>query len=680
MRGAIKLKTVPALIIATLLVGALAVFLPGCRGPTVGPGENKSLKQVAIPIPVGAYVRAKASSPCGFLTEEKLSPVDDAAVFDNPQHYLAQLIWFGGTGFLEYEIANPLPEDAQVKTLRLFFEACAEAPSHDPNQVTDLSIYINGKKIGTHTIKGDFGGKRGKYPLPSWWPINNTQYGQPIFVEVRGDGTYIADRYSEDWAETKKADLNFKKVSTVRVSDLELNQPSLVLRIGVDPEAAHRGGMNLFGEKFGNYPKTLTLGLEYAGEKIYQPRIAQVIDNPAAFADKTVLLTGHPGGWGCPSGKSTPLPEAEGFSRSSTTIYDDTGCLYHRGEVLVAGKVVSELHPLYLPGKETIVVLGKIRLDKHGVPYLSGVPYRSGGGGEASGGGQSGYTLKVHREYPYGPKPEDMGIERGAPPVSCGGFSPGGAEGDLYVLDLVHRNIKVLRGTDGNLRKVISAAAVLSDSGYPGVVDIAVDNSGVIYLLVAASGRTRVVALDDTGRVLAEYPIPEEVVSAEWSQLMRTGEGKVVLGVASSLEHRWYSFKERRFTGRGYEVTINDEHDLMEIVRSDNGSQGPAGSYREKYIAAAAFCGEDQHGNFYVWIQTGKVPPAAEDAGKNIRLKVLRFSSKEGKLLDTLLVPHDDYFAMYHPKFFTVDQAGNIYQVLPAEDRLEVNIWSPQAR
>lgn len=677
---------IPALIVAALLVSALVALLPGCvqldNSRTAGLRdlrEKKGLNLLSIPIPIESYVQAQVSSLPKSIIEDHCSPefiVKDEGdeVLYNP----ARLIHFEGDGFLEYKIANPLPEDAQAKTLRLFFEACAEAPSHDPGRVTDLNVYINGERIGTHTIKGDLGGKRGKYPLPSWWPVSNTQYGRPVFIEVRSDGTYITEEYSDDLMKDKKPNFNFQKVSDIGINDLGLSRPYFTLRLSVDKEAEHKGGLNLFGEKSGNYPETLTVGLEYAGEKIYQPKIAEIIDNPAKFENKTVLLAGYWGKRGHPahfSEKTTPVPAAESFTRLSPAIYDDTGRLYCRGETWITQSITDtdpvmsqQLSPA---AGEACVIKGRIKLDKRKVPYLSGCDEK------ASKDKQSGYCLRVHKVYCYGKRSEDFGIIYGVPPLSCGGFSVGGTEENLYVLDLIHRNIKVLRGTDGSLWKIIKTDSVLPDTGFPWGVDIAVDSSGIVHLLLAESGHTRVVTLDDTGRVLTEYPVQEMIAKKIDGEqpLMRTGKGEVVLNVGAPwVEHRWYSFKERKFFGSRFRVTINDEHDLIEIARNENGGTATVGSYQEKYIVTAEIFGEDKYGNLYVWTQVDEMPPDVT-TGRSTKLRVLRFS-KEGKLLDSLLIPHDDYFAMDHLKLFTVDKEGNIYQVLSAEDRLEVNIWS----
>lgn len=329
--------------------------------------NDHSTNFISVPIPIGSYSGEKIASPCGIVTEEGiLGSVDDPKVFDDPHHYLAQLIWFGGYGLLEYEVKNPL-EAHQIKRLSLFFEACPGISRYSSDHTTDISIYINEKKIGSYTISDDFIGKRGRY-TPKWWPATNIQYGRPIFVEIREDGTYIGEDYNPEWAKRKKADINFKKVSDVGINDLNLNQDSISIRIGVDETARHIGGMSIFGERFGNYPKMLTLGLEYEGEKIYQPSVIDIINNPERYENKLVIMAVHPGGWGCPSKNSTPLPE--GFSRSAFMIYDDTGCLYGGGDVLVGKVLAPELHTINVPGKETIVIEGKVKLDNNKIPFI----------------------------------------------------------------------------------------------------------------------------------------------------------------------------------------------------------------------------------------------------------------------------------------------------------------------
>jgi len=282
-----------------------------------------------------------------------------------------------------------------------------------------------------------------------------------------------------------------------------------------------------------------------------------------------------------------------------------------------------------------------------------------------------GYRLIARKDYPYGSGPDDFGIERGVPPDACGGFSAGGPEGNLYVLDLVNRNVKVLRKADAALVKVVKLPAEVmgEGSGLPWNVDIAVDKDGVIYVLAAAAGRVQVVAFDDTGKVLSVRPFPEG------SSPIKTREGRVVVAKG---DQGW----DCSFAGCRYRIEIKGNgREAVEFSRFEGSSRTGLGRYRvaggEEAIASAGLIGEDRSGNAYVWVQVEKPPLRPESPGppKDVRLGVLKFSEK-GKLLDILFVPEDDYFAMYIPKFFDVGQDGTIYQVIPAEKRLKVRIWA----
>lgn len=294
----------------------------------------------------------------------------------------------------------------------------------------------------------------------------------------------------------------------------------------------------------------------------------------------------------------------------------------------------------------------------------------------------SSYRLVAHKEYRYGSGPGDFGIEHGVPPVACGGFSAGGAEGNLYVLDLVNRNVKVLRKTDAALLKVVKLPSEVMGEGlgFPWYIDIAADENGIIYMVAPEAGRARVVAFDDTGKILSVHPIPEEIGRKERHGLAKTREGQVVLCLADvdpeGVLYSFYSFKHGKFTERRYRIeTRGDRKGVLELSRFESGSLTGLGRYSvaegEEAIASAGFIGEDGSENAYVWVQVEKPPVRPE----NVRLGVLRFS-REGKLLGSLFVPEGDYFATYGLKFFDVGRDGSIYQVIPAEVFLKVRVWA----
>jgi len=175
-----------------------------------------------------------------------IGEMDDPRAFFEPERIQAQLIWFR-RGYLEYRFPNRVPRGAVIRHLELSMEICSEAPLHKRDWPSDITLWINGKEVGTWTSPGDFGGERGLL-TPEWWGIENTQYGLLKTWRVNSDGSYIDGR----------------QLSALTIDELELDdQPYLTVRIGIKPDAVNDGGLNLFGRKFGNYETDLRLKLDY---------------------------------------------------------------------------------------------------------------------------------------------------------------------------------------------------------------------------------------------------------------------------------------------------------------------------------------------------------------------------------------------------------------------------------
>lgn len=68
-------------------------------------------------------------------------------------------------------------------------------------------------------------------------------------VSLRKDGCYIN--------EIRVTDENI--LETVRLS----GKPYISLRIGVRPDAVNQGGINLFGEKYGDFPQGINMRIVY---------------------------------------------------------------------------------------------------------------------------------------------------------------------------------------------------------------------------------------------------------------------------------------------------------------------------------------------------------------------------------------------------------------------------------
>ncbi|GIP23303.1 MULTISPECIES: transcriptional regulator [Paenibacillus] len=200
-----------------------------------------------IELPIGHYSTCEVYPTCGMAnSDEMLIREDEPASFYHPKHISAQIIWFR-QGYLEYLLPLELPEQVKIKSLEFSMEICSEAPNYDNDWPSDISVWVNGVEIGMWTSPGDFGDRRGKLN-PSWWLDWTTQYGLLKTWRVEEDRTT----------------LDMKKISDVGINDLKLEtQPYLKLRIGVDPSAVHKGGVNLFGREFGDYEQDIKMRIQY---------------------------------------------------------------------------------------------------------------------------------------------------------------------------------------------------------------------------------------------------------------------------------------------------------------------------------------------------------------------------------------------------------------------------------
>ena len=198
-------------------------------------------------MPVGGYSESRVDPTCGLAGEDGLIGfLDDPSSFFEPGRLGAQLVWFR-SGYLEYRFPNRVPGQARVTALQLSAEVCSEAPLHDPEWPSDVSIWINDVHLGSWTSPGDFGGERGRF-TPSWWEEKDSQYGVLKRWRVSEVGTTI----------------DGMTLSNVTLADFGLRAGEPIrVRIGVDPDAVHVGGINIFGRGFGNYPQDLVLSIDF---------------------------------------------------------------------------------------------------------------------------------------------------------------------------------------------------------------------------------------------------------------------------------------------------------------------------------------------------------------------------------------------------------------------------------
>ena len=198
-------------------------------------------------LPVGAYAEADVAPTCGLAGPDAvIGLLDDPTSFFEPEHAQAQLVWFRH-GHLTYRFPNRLPPRSRADTLWLSLELCSEAPMHHHDWPSDVSVWVNDVLLGTWTSPADFGGRRGLL-TPAWWDTRNSQYGVLKEWRVTEQGSFV----------------DGMRLSGVTIDDLSLpGRPFVSVRVGVDPDARHVGGLNLFGRGFGNYPQDIVLRLRY---------------------------------------------------------------------------------------------------------------------------------------------------------------------------------------------------------------------------------------------------------------------------------------------------------------------------------------------------------------------------------------------------------------------------------
>lgn len=206
-------------------------------------------------IKVGQFSRHQVWPTCGIATSESvIGEFDDIRYFNHPDRFTANILWFT-KGYVEYTIPNLIPSNQRITQLSISAELSSEAPGIDNNWPSDISFYINDTKIGMWTSPGDFGDVHGMF-TPQWWPQNWNQYGLLKLLVINDSGTYI----------------DGLKISDVSTLSLHLDYNSDIrLRLAVENDSEHVGGITLYGKSFGNYDQDIRVAINYAPLVAAQP-------------------------------------------------------------------------------------------------------------------------------------------------------------------------------------------------------------------------------------------------------------------------------------------------------------------------------------------------------------------------------------------------------------------------
>lgn len=210
-------------------------------------GYKNQSQSFEIEMPLGHFTDFEVHPTCGIADQNgMLIPVDDPSSFYFPGCKSAEIIWFR-LGWLEYRFPKTLPQNVRVTSIDFSMELCSEAPNFNNVWPSDITVWINGKEIGTWTSPGDFGDRRGKNN-PTWWEDTSTQYG--LLKTFRVDD--------------HRATVDNQKLSETVLQDLQLEKyPFVRFKIGIKPDAEYKGGINLFGRGFGDYLQAIVMKIKY---------------------------------------------------------------------------------------------------------------------------------------------------------------------------------------------------------------------------------------------------------------------------------------------------------------------------------------------------------------------------------------------------------------------------------
>ena len=213
------------------------------------PEMQDGMNALTLQLPIGSYSCADHIQPeCGMVSDHAwIGETNAPRAFYHPDRFGAQMLWFH-SGELEYRFSLGEIDPAQVAFLEFSMEISSNAPMYREDFKSDIHVSVNSVTLGTWTSPGDYGGRRGRLN-PSWWSDTSSQFG--LLKTWRVDGEHSL--------------LDGEVISGVTLADLNLSGADYIaLRVGVHAGSEHVGGLNLFGDQFGDFAQGIVMRAGYA--------------------------------------------------------------------------------------------------------------------------------------------------------------------------------------------------------------------------------------------------------------------------------------------------------------------------------------------------------------------------------------------------------------------------------
>lgn len=213
------------------------------------PDLQEGVSALTMHLPIGSYSSADGiTCECGIVSDHAwIGETNTPRAFYHPDRFRAQMLWFH-SGELEYRFSLGEIAPDQVTFIEFSMEMSSNAPMYRDDFKSDIHVSVNGVTLGTWVSPGDYGGRRGRLN-PSWWSDTSSQFG--LLKTWRVDAMHSL--------------LDGEALSDVTLADLRLAEHDYIsLRVGVHANSEHVGGLNLFGEKFGDYAQDVIMRVGYA--------------------------------------------------------------------------------------------------------------------------------------------------------------------------------------------------------------------------------------------------------------------------------------------------------------------------------------------------------------------------------------------------------------------------------
>ena len=206
--------------------------------------NNEELIEQNYEMPIGNFTDINIKSPCGIAGKYSgIGEYDEISTFYLPNRHKAELLWFSD-GDITYKFPNTIKDPSNVNSIEFSLEICSETLYSRNDWPSDITFWINDTEITTWTSPGDFGGRRGKY-TPDYWFINSTQYGMLKNIKIDKNGIYLDNNLISN---------------NLTLDDIDLmNSNSIDFKIGIKPDAVHKGGINIFGKNFGDHDQAIIM-------------------------------------------------------------------------------------------------------------------------------------------------------------------------------------------------------------------------------------------------------------------------------------------------------------------------------------------------------------------------------------------------------------------------------------